>query len=1312
MIVSAISGALADVSNLAYNDASALVPPCGSPYKNQLWCGQLTPAEQSSQTGYHENSFGNLSADEFSRDGSDYNVATVRYSSANGLEWAVSQDNTLLDPEHLSLQIGSEEYALSDAVRTSTGFQWIAADHNPNWVVGQRSTVRLIDSTPPPAEAAPAGPVLVSNAQETVDNSDLLAINDLAQAFTTGSHAPGYTLASVELGLDTQVGNDIAIPIVKITHGTSPQSATTTTLTGPTSLDANAARIYTFTAPANTTLAPSTTYWILAEVAPVAGNDVAWENTLSADEDTAETDWSIADTRRYRYADADTAYNTSIGSPLRLRVNGTLLNAARRGDLPPDAPAQGTPTISGRAIVGQTLTAAVDTITDTDGLGTPVYAHQWQRGGADIATATGSTYLLVAADADHRISVVSSFNDAIGNAETRTSDATSLVLRQSRKLVGALNASDIRAGATGGSPRHSTGFRTPTAAGNTYLVNRARILFGGNPNTNQAIPQDQHTVRIMTANNNYHPSRLVAIFDNTSATGSNATIAYHAPPGTVVSSGARYVIALAETASGYWHCATTGETGEDADGLSDWDMHRSVLLLNNDFTATNLFLQNSKCMFALYGRAVPTDATHITGLSVRNAPSHGNGFVTGETIEIEATFSTAVTGNLTLPITIGSNTVELTASADNATTVTFSHEVVSTNRDDNGFTFDWDTMSGTVNAALAHPELRQYLAHSVNAVPKIRWYGMFSQPVAPQWYTTGETISVTANFTHSIKVIGDPIMSFSLSSNRTMTYDAALSDHNSMVFSYTVLATDADDNGIWLGPNAITLDSDDAVKDAWSPVGAEADADLTHGRPRGGSVQRDHKVSPLPRLASITITSDPQRGTNSDTYGAGDVIELTTLFNQDVIVTGEPTFRFGVTDTVHAAYSASDSSGPNVVFQYTVLATDVDTDGIFISEEGRGNPSFILDTDDSIQNASGVDAIRNFILRKTFPGHKVDGSIAGGNLNNNPDKIADALTGLRTAPPRIFNDIVLTMPENSTAARNLQATDPDTADADLTWSITGGIDQRHFSLTTAGALAFQTAKDHEEPDDVSANGSYEVTVEVSDGANTDSTILIIILTNVNEAPTANAGQVQGNVVGASTVSLKGSGTDPDEGDTLSYAWTQTSGEMVTLSDEASADPTFTAPDATTTPSNLVFTLTVSDRRGLTNADTVTVNVAAEPEQTPIAFTAAASQIPANHDGNAKFTFELTLSEEPKDDFSYKTMKNHAFTITGGTIDKTNRLNPPSNIGWLVHVTPNGNSAITVTLPATTDCAGQGAICTQDGRMLSQELVITVQGPSN
>ena len=109
-------------------------------------------------------------------------------------------------------------------------------------------------------------------------------------------------------------------------------------------------------------------------------------------------------------------------------------------------------------------------------------------------------------------------------------------------------------------------------------------------------------------------------------------------------------------------------------------------------------------------------------------------------------------------------------------------------------------------------------------------------------------------------------------------------------------------------------------------------------------------------------------------------------------------------------------------------------------------------------------------------------------------------------------------------------------------------------------------------------------------------------------------------------------------------------------------------------------------------------------------TASAHDVPSSHDGSATLIFELRFSEEPKTDFSYKTLRDHAFTVTGGTVVGARRLDRPGNIRWEISVSPDSNGDVTVVLPATTDCEADGAICTEDDRKLSNRLELTVNGP--
>ena len=110
------------------------------------------------------------------------------------------------------------------------------------------------------------------------------------------------------------------------------------------------------------------------------------------------------------------------------------------------------------------------------------------------------------------------------------------------------------------------------------------------------------------------------------------------------------------------------------------------------------------------------------------------------------------------------------------------------------------------------------------------------------------------------------------------------------------------------------------------------------------------------------------------------------------------------------------------------------------------------------------------------------------------------------------------------------------------------------------------------------------------------------------------------------------------------------------------------------------------------------------------FTASVSIVPESHDGSTVFTFELRFSETPRKRFSYKIMRDLAFTVTGGEVTGARRLAPRSDVGWEITVTPSGNGPVTIVLPVTTDCAAEGAICTEDRRPLSNSLEITVPGP--
>ena len=96
-------------------------------------------------------------------------------------------------------------------------------------------------------------------------------------------------------------------------------------------------------------------------------------------------------------------------------------------------------------------------------------------------------------------------------------------------------------------------------------------------------------------------------------------------------------------------------------------------------------------------------------------------------------------------------------------------------------------------------------------------------------------------------------------------------------------------------------------------------------------------------------------------------------------------------------------------------------------------------------------------------------------------------------------------------------------------------------------------------------------------------------------------------------------------------------------------------------------------------------------------------------GETAFSFRIAFSEDVAT--SADDMRDHAFEASGGAVRDARRLEKGSNRMWEMTVQPNSNGPVTITLPATTDCGADGAICTGDGRPLSHALSATLRGPA-
>ena len=211
-------------------------------------------------------------------------------------------------------------------------------------------------------------------------------------------------------------------------------------------------------------------------------------------------------------------------------------------------------------------------------------------------------------------------------------------------------------------------------------------------------------------------------------------------------------------------------------------------------------------------------------------------------------------------------------------------------------------------------------------------------------------------------------------------------------------------------------------------------------------------------------------------------------------------------------------------------------------------------------------------------------------------------------------------------------------------------------------------------------------------------------------PAVGSPGITGAVQVGQTLSADTSGisdTDVIVASTLAYQWIVNDGTDDTdIQDATGATYTLGADDeGKTIKVKVSFTDEVSYEESLTSAPTATV-----ASQDSL-FTATTHDVPESHDGATEFNFELRFNEEPGPGFSYaKLRNNNAFTVTGGSVSNVRRLEAGKNARWEITVLPSGNAAVSVSLPATTDCAAEGAICNMRNMKLSSVLEFTVSGP--
>jgi hypothetical protein len=327
-------------------------------------------------------------------------------------------------------------------------------------------------------------------------------------------------------------------------------------------------------------------------------------------------------------------------------------------------------------------------------------------------------------------------------------------------------------------------------------------------------------------------------------------------------------------------------------------------------------------------------------------------------------------------------------------------------------------------------------------------------------------------------------------------------------------------------------------------------------------------------------------------------------------------------------------------------------------------------------------------------------SVAGYASFSDTSEFSAAL--LANTAPVITSDgggatAALNVSENAVAVTTVTATDTDVPAQALSYSISGGADQAHFSIHSAtGVLTFNTAPNFEAPGDADSNNVYEVTVSVTDGTGgTDTQAIEVTVTNVNEAPVLVApiaDQMATEDVGFSFTFDANTFNDVDAGDTLTYS---TSALPAWLSFDP-ATRSFSGTPANGDVGSFSVDVTATDSGGLSVTDSFTITVGNTNNAPTITSDGGGANASLAVDENTTAVTTVTATDPDGDTL--------VFTLNGG-LDAGHFVIDASTGQLSFNVAPNHEA------PADSDQDGVYEVTVQvadgNGGSDSQALLVTV-----
>ncbi len=442
----------------------------------------------------------------------------------------------------------------------------------------------------------------------------------------------------------------------------------------------------------------------------------------------------------------------------------------------------------------------------------------------------------------------------------------------------------------------------------------------------------------------------------------------------------------------------------DADGLS---IAAGALTLNGGAIA-DVRPGAAAASLGLGSSAVTNDASHkvngglgppgVAGLTVAAAP--GGTFERGDTVVATVTFNKAVdvTGGPRLALGIGSQTRQAAyASGTGTAALVFRYVVATADADADGLSIGASALAlngGTIDVAGgATDALLSLEHHAIDDDGALRVAGgtftaasvsgatITSSPAGGGTYGLSEEIGVDVTFNRNVAVTGSPELALTIGTQTRQASYVTTTGGRVLSFAYTVVAADADGNGLSIGASALSLNGG-TIADARDANEAASLGLGGHAISNSGSHRVDGTQGP-PGVSGVSIASPPI----GDTFERGDTVVATVVFNKAVDVTGTPQLALGIGSTTKQASYASGTGTASLVFRYVVVTADADADGISIAASALALNGGTIDVAGGTVDAVlglGTHAVTNSADHKVAGGTFTAASVSGVSLTSSP----------------------------------------------------------------------------------------------------------------------------------------------------------------------------------------------------------------------------------------------------------------------------------------------------------------------------------------